>query len=270
MLAGALLVGAYAVGAIFAPWLAPYDPLSGIPGRRLLAPSAEHLFGTDEFNRDLLSRVVYGARVSLGVAVVVTVICSLLGGALGLISAYYPSVDRVAMRILDGLMAFPAILLAIAVAAVLRPSIGTVVITLALVYTPAVARVVRAPTLANKSSAYVEAARVVGASDARIIALHLLPNVLSPLLVQASFTFSFAVLAEATLSFLGVGVPPATPSWGNLLTDAKDLLQQAPWLTLAPGGALVLFTVGLNLLADGLRDLLDPRYVSLASAGRER
>ncbi len=269
VLVGLLIVSAFAVSAVLAPWLAPADPLATVAGRRLQAPSVSHVFGTDEFSRDVFSRVLHGTRVSLAVALSVVMLCTTVGGTLGLLAGFYRGVDRVLMRILDGLMAFPGILLAIAVAAVLRPSVGTVVATLVLVYTPAVARVVRAPTLANKEAAYVQAARALGASDARILLLHLLPNALAPLLVQATFTFSFGILAEATLSFLGLGVPPPTPSWGNMLTDAKDVLQQAPWLTVAPGAALVLFTVGLNLLGDGLRDLLDPRHFTLAATGSQ-
>jgi peptide/nickel transport system permease protein len=169
------------------------------------------------------------------------------------------------MRILDGLMAFPGLLLAIAISAVLKPSIGTVVAALTIVYTPYAVRVLRAPVLANRDELYVMAAQALGASDARILMIHLLPNSVAPLLVQATFTFSFGVLAEATLSFLGVGVPPPTPSWGNMLNDAKVVLQQAPWLTWAPGLALVTVTLGLNLLGDGLRDLLDPRHFTLAA-----
>jgi peptide/nickel transport system permease protein len=266
---GLAIVALYLLIALLAPLIAPYDPVQSFTGARLRPPSPGHPFGTDDFSRDVLSRTIHGTRVSVTVGLSVTLLTTLVGGVLGLLVGYYRSLDRVLMRVLDGLMAFPAILLAIAVAAALRPSLGTVIVALALVYTPYVVRVLRAPVLANRELAYVEAARNLGASDLRILLVHLLPNSVAPLVVQATFTFSFAVLAEATLSFLGVGVPPPTPSWGNMLSDAKIVLQQAPWLTWAPGLALVIVTLGLNLLGDGLRDILDPRHVTQVG-GAER
>jgi len=263
---GVAVVVLAAVAAVMAPWLAPADPSQTFDGERLRPPSLSHLIGTDEFTRDVFSRVIHGARVSIAVGVIVTLFCSVVGGALGLIAGYYRSADHLIMRVLDGLMAFPGILLAIALAAALGPSIGTVIATLVVVYTPAVARVVRGPTLVNREAAYVTAARALGASDARILLLHLLPGALTPLLVQTTFTFSFAVLAEATLSFLGVGVPPDIPTWGNMLSEAKVVISQAPWLTVGPGAALATLIVGLNLVGEGLRDVFDPHQLALDEA----
>jgi peptide/nickel transport system permease protein len=256
---GLVIVGLFILVALVAAWIAPYDPLLPLENSRLTSPSLQHLFGTDDFSRDVFTRVIYGTRTSMSVGFTVAVLSTVIGGALGLVTGYYDAVDRILMRIVDGFIAFPAILLAIAIAAALRPNVITVVAALTVVYTPYMVRVMRAPVLSNRNELYVEAARSIGASDARILLLHLLPNSAASLLVQATFTFSFGVLAEAALSFLGVGVPPTTPSWGGMLNQSKDYLLQAPWMTLAPGLALATVTLGLNLLGDGLRDLLDPR-----------
>jgi len=267
MLAGLAIVTAYLLVAAFAPWLAPASPLESFPGVRLSPPSAKHLFGTDDFGRDVFSRVIYGSRISVGVGLSVSLITTVVGGFLGLLAGYYPAFDRVVMRILDGLMAFPGILLAIAISGVLKPSIETVIIALSVVYTPYAVRVLRAPVLANRHAVYVEAARCLGSGDWRILLYHILPNSVPPLLVQSTFIFSFAILAEATLSFLGLGVPPPTPTWGGMLNDGKVVMVQAPWLIWGPGIALVLVTLALNLVGDGLRDLLDPRSFTLQAQG---
>jgi peptide/nickel transport system permease protein len=269
VLVGLLIVLVFLLVALAAPWIAPADPAQSFSGARLSPPSVTQPFGTDDFSRDVLSRVIHGTRISMAVGLSVALLTTLLGGLLGLLTGYYQTADRVLMRILDGLMAFPGILLAIAIAAVLRPSIGTVVTALTIVYTPYTVRVLRAPVLAQREAPYVVAARALGASDGRLLLRHLLPNSIAPLLVQATFTFSYGILAEATLSFLGIGVPPPTPSWGNMLADAKNVLQQAPWMTWAPGLAVLTVTLGLNLVGDGMRDLLDPRHFTTSGAGEK-
>lgn len=258
LLTGIGIVAAYLLIALLAALIAPADPYASFNGARLAAPSAAHLFGTDDYSRDVFSRVIYGTQISMAVGLSVTVLTTILGGLLGLLTGYYPWLDRSVTRVLDGLMAFPGILLAIAIAAALQPSVITVIVALTIVYTPYAARILRAPVLANRGTLYVESARALGAKDLRILLQHLLPNSVVPLLVQATFTFSFAVLAEATLSFLGVGVPPPIPSWGNMLDSAKLYLSNASWMAWAPGLALVVVTLGLNFVGDGLRDLLDP------------
>jgi peptide/nickel transport system permease protein len=208
---------------------------------------------------------VYGARLSLLVGVAVVALSFVLGLGCGLTAGYYRRLDNVVMRVMDGLMAFPAIILAIALMASLGPSVLNVIVAIGVVYAPRVARIVRGSVLVIRETAYVEAARALGASDVVVIARHVLPNCLSPVIVQASFVFAAAVLTEAALSFLGVGVPPYVPSWGNILAEGRLYLQQAPWLVLYPGAAIMLTIFGLNLLGDGLRDLLDPRLRGVAS-----
>jgi peptide/nickel transport system permease protein len=213
------------------------------------------------------SRVVYGARLSLAVGAAVVVLSLAIGLACGLVAGYYRCLDNAVMRVMDGLMAFPAIILAIALMASLGPSVLNVIVAIGIVYAPRVARIVRGSVLVIRETAYVEAARALGASDLTLLARHVLPNCLSPVIVQGSFVFAAAVLTEAALSFLGVGVPPYVPSWGNILAEGRLYLQQAPWLVLYPGAAIMLTVFGLNLLGDGLRDLLDPR---LRGAAAER
>ena len=253
----ALVTGVVIVGAL-SPVLAG-DPLRIDVARRLTAPGSAHWFGTDDVGRDVWSRVVYGARLSLIVGVAVVALALVMGLACGLTAGYYRRLDNVVMRVMDGLMAFPAIILAIALMASLGPSVLNVIVAIGVVYAPRVARIVRGSVLVIRETTYVEAARALGASDPIVIARHVLPNCLSPVIVQASFVFAAAVLTEAALSFLGVGVPPYIPSWGNILAEGRLYLQQAPWLVLYPGAAIMLTIFGLNLLGDGLRDLLDPR-----------
>ena len=226
---------------------------------RLAPPSAVHWFGTDDVGRDVFSRVIHGARLSLLVGSAVVALSLVVGVSCGLIAGYYRRLDNVVMRVMDGLMAFPAIILAIALMAALGPSVANVVLAIGVVYSPRVARIVRGSVLVIRETAYVEAARALGAADATLIGRHVLPNCLSPVIVQGSFVFVAAVLTEAALSFLGVGVPPFVPSWGNILSDGRLYLQQAPWLVLYPGAAIMMTILGLNLLGDGLRDLLDPK-----------
>jgi peptide/nickel transport system permease protein len=256
---GLALTGLMVMIAILAPVLALYDPLAINVTHRLQGPSWEHPFGTDNFGRDLFSRVLLGARLSLKVGVYVVVFTSLFGTLIGLIAGYYPRLDNVVMRVMDSLMAFPAILLAIAIMAALGPSEFNVVIALGIVYTPRTSRVVRGSVLALKERDFIEAARGAGARDGRILFLHILPNCLSPLIVQATFIFAYAILAEAGLSFVGAGPPPPTPSWGNILSEGRSYMRVAPWITLFPGLAIAITVLGLNLAGDGLRDVLDPR-----------
>lgn len=247
------------LAAIFAPRIAPFDPTYLDPAVRLQGPSAEHLLGTDDRGRDVFSRVIYGGRVSLMIGLCVTAAAALLGSLLGLLSGYFPRLDTPIMRALDGLMAFPSILLAIAIMASLGPSAVNVFIALVVVYTPTVARLVRSTTLVTRQQPFVESARSIGMTDGEILFRYVYPNGLSPLIVQCTFVVAYAIISEASLSFLGAGVDPETPTWGNMLRDGQRVLQSAWWLALFPGAALVLTVLSLNLLGDALRDALDPR-----------
>lgn len=258
MVGGAIVLAMIFV-AVFAPLLSPYDPLGIDVTRRLTGPTRAYPFGTDNLGRDILSRVIFGARISLVVGILV-VLCAVSAGIiLGLTAGYNDKVDRVLMRILDGLMAFPTILLAIALMAALGARLSNVIIALAIVFTPRVARVVRGVTLVLRELDYVQAAQALGARDARILLRHILPNCAAPVIVQGTFIFAESVLAEAALSFLGVGLPPYIPSWGTIITVGRQFMQTAPWITIFPGLAILVTVLGLNLLGDGLRDLADPR-----------
>ena len=263
-LVGAVLMAVMLGVGILAPVIGG-DPAHMDVAGRLAAPGRAHWFGTDDVGRDVWSRVVYGARLSLLVGVAVVALSFLLGVLCGVVAGHYRRLDNVVMRVMDGLMAFPAIVLAIALMAALGPSVVNVIVAIGVVYAPRVARVVRGSVLVIRETAYVEAARALGASDLTLIARHVLPNCLSPVIVQGSFVFAAAVLTEAALSFLGVGVPPYVPSWGVILAEGRLYIQQAPWLVLYPGAAIMLTIFGLNLLGDGLRDLLDPKIRGLAT-----
>jgi peptide/nickel transport system permease protein len=255
-----LILVILAVGlAIFAPWIAPADPTFANPAIRLSPPSSDHFFGTDDLGRDVFSRAVYGARISLIIGLGVTLAAGVLGSVLGLLSGYVDRLDSPIMRTLDGLMAFPSILLAIAIMASLGPSTLNVFIALSIVYTPVIARLVRSTTLVIRQQPYVESARSIGLRDSAIMARYIFPNGLSPLIVQCTFVIALAIISEASLSFLGAGVPPQQPTWGNMLRDGQSLLQQAWWMAVFPGVALFVTVLALNLLGDGLRDALDPR-----------
>jgi peptide/nickel transport system permease protein len=256
---GLVLVGVLALAAIFAPLLTSLDPSSMKVRFRFKPPSAVFPFGTDNFGRDIYTRVLYGARVSLWIGLVVAVFAGLFGAALGILAAQFRYLDSLVMRVMDALMSFPAILLALGVTAALGPRMESVIIALTVAYVPAGVRVVRASALVVRELDYVEAARIAGASNARIMLRHILPNSVSPLLVHVTFVFAYAILAEAALSFLGVGVPPPTPSWGNIIAEGRDYATQAWWVMLFPGLGITLAALGLNLLGDGLRDVLDPR-----------
>jgi peptide/nickel transport system permease protein len=258
-LVGGVIVLAVVLIALLAPLLSPYDPLEINVSERLMGPVPIHLFGTDNLGRDILSRVIFGARVSLIVGSLVVLCAASAGIALGLLAGYSARLDRILMRIMDGLMAFPTTLLAIALMAALGARLSNVIIALAIVFTPRVARVVRSVTLVLRELDYVQAAQALGAHDARILVRHVLPNCLAPVIVQSTFNFAESVLAEAALSFLGVGLPPYVPSWGTIITTGRMFMQTAPWITIFPGLAILISVLGLNLLGDGLRDLADPR-----------
>ncbi len=258
VLVGAGLVLVTATVGLLAPVIAT-DPMRMDVAGRLKAPGSAKWFGTDDLGRDVFARVTYGARLSFLVGVAVVVFAFAVGMPAGLAAGYFPRLDNPIMRVMDGLMAFPAIILAIALMASLGPSVTNVIVAIGVVYSPRVARVVRGSVLVIRETAYVEAARALGLTNVWIILRHVVPNCLSPVIVQGSFVFAAAVLTEAALSFLGVGVPPYVPSWGNILSDGRLYLQQAPWLVLYPGAAIMLTILGLNLLGDGVRDLLDPR-----------
>ena len=245
--------------AVLAGVLAPYNPTRLYPGQRLRPPGATNLLGTDEFGRDILSLVLHGSRVSLLVGGVTMVLTSLGGVVVGLIAGYYRRLDIVIMRVMDGLMAFPAILLAIALMAARGPGVWNVIVSLSVVYLPRTAMLIRSTALSVRELDYVLAAQALGRGGLAIAFRHILPNCIGPLLVQGTFIFAYAVLAEAILGFLGVGVPPYVPSWGNVIASGKNVIREAFWVSLFPGLALTLSGLALNLLGDGLRDVLDPR-----------
>jgi peptide/nickel transport system permease protein len=263
-LVGAILMTVMLAIGVLAPLIAG-DPAHMDVSGRLTAPGRAHWFGTDDVGRDVWSRVVYGARLSLLVGGAVVVVSFMVGIVCGVVAGYYRRLDNVVMRVMDGLMAFPAIVLAIALMAALGPSVVNVIVAIAVVYSPRVARVVRGSVLVIRETTYVEAARALGVSDLVLLTRHVLPNCMSPVIVQGSFVFAAAVLTEAALSFLGVGVPPYVPSWGVILAEGRLYIQQAPWLVLYPGVAIMLTIFGLNLFGDGLRDLLDPKIRGLAT-----
>jgi peptide/nickel transport system permease protein len=243
-----------------APWLATHDPLLMNPMFRLRPPSTEHLLGTDAIGRDLWSRTIHGGRVSLVIGLVVAVMATSIGLVIGLISGYNRIADAILMRFMDGLMSIPAILLAIALMAVARASITTVVVAITIVELPRVVRLVRSVVLSIREQPYVEAAVVVGSRFPRILFRHILPNTLAPLTVQATYICAAAILIESLLSFLGAGTPPEIPSWGNIMAEGRIFFQLAPWIILIPGLFLATTVLAINLLGDGLRDMLDPRF----------
>jgi len=265
MVGGTIIIVMVLIAAL-APMLTSHDPFAMTVSDRLLAPSGEHLFGTDEYGRDLFTRVVYGARVSISVGLAVALFSSFLGMIIGIYASYYKILDHIFMRICDGLIAIPGILLAIALMSALGASVWNVIIALTIVYTPSIARIVRSSALVVKEQAYVEAVYVQGAKHFRILWLNIVPNVLSPLLVQATFVFASAILSEAALSFLGAGIPAPQPSWGNILQASKVVINKAWWMAVFPGAFLVLSVLSLNLAGDGLRDYFDPR----TTAGKKK
>jgi peptide/nickel transport system permease protein len=256
--AGLVVLVALCGAAVLAPLLAPYAPNDLNPFIRLQGPSTRHWFGTDSIGQDVLSRVLYGSRVSLAVGFSVSAISALCGTSIGLCAGYFRRLDLPLMRVMDGFMAFPGLLLAIALVAIEGPRLWAVILVLATVQTPAVARLIRSSVLTLRENLYVEAARSLGSGSTRVLWCHVLPNALGPLLVQATFSFAGAVLAEAALSFLGTGIPPTTPTWGNIIGQGRAVVQRAPWLSVFPGLAITLTVLAVSVLGDGLRDALDP------------
>ena len=259
--AGVVLVTIFVVCAIFAPWIAPQDPAHIDLPARLMGPSSAHWFGTDELGRDILSRIIYGARISMLVGGCVVAAALTLGVIFGSIAGYYGGVtDRVLnVVVMNAFMSFPGILLAIAFVAFLGPGVFNLIFALSIGGWVGYARLVRAQVLAVREREFVEAARALGASDLRIIARHILPNIIQPVIVQAAIGMAGAILAEATMSFLGLGVPPPTASWGTMLNDARSHLFDSPHLVLFPAAAVMLAVLSFNFIGDGLRDYLDPR-----------
>jgi peptide/nickel transport system permease protein len=257
--AGMLVLAVMVALALLAPYISPYDPGKLAVRARLTAPGAEHFFGTDDLGRDVLTRVLYSGRTSLLVGFAVVVFSSVIGVVLGLMAGFSRKLDAPVSRLIDAMMAFPDILLAIALVAVLGPSAINVVIALGIVYAPRLARVVRASTLVIRELPYVEAARALAVPTPVILVRHVLRNITSPLLVQATFIFANAILAEAGLSFLGVGISPDIPTWGTMIAVGRQYLEQAPWIMWFPGGAIIITVLSLQLVGDGLRDFLDPR-----------
>jgi peptide/nickel transport system permease protein len=257
--AGAVLVLFVVLVSALAPVLAPYDPMRSNFRARMLPPAAAHWFGTDHFGRDLLSRVIYGGRASLEIGFFVVVVTGIAGTTIGALAGYFRRLDNPLMRLMDALMAFPAILLAIVISAVLGASIINVVIALSIATGPHTARIVRGSVLVVREMEYVEAGRALGASDLRLLFGHVLINAMAPLIVRLTYVFAIAILAEAVLSYIGVGPPPPTPTFGNIIAGERDFMETAPWAMIFPGLAIVVSVLGLNLLGDGLRDVLDPR-----------
>lgn len=257
---GALILLTFAALALLAPVLSPYDPAQASFTNLRSAPSAEHLFGTDELGRDNLTRVLYGARVSLSAGLVSVTLALLVGTLFGLIAGYVRGwLDELIMRVVDAMLALPFLVLAITLAAILGPSLQNTMLAIAIVTAPAFARVARGEVLAQREREYVQAAQALGASGSRTVWRHLLPNISGPLIVQTSLAIANAVLAESSLSFLGLGVQPPTPSWGSMLNTARGYLADAPWLAIFPGLAIFLTVLAFNLVGDGLREALDPR-----------
>jgi peptide/nickel transport system permease protein len=259
VLAAAITLVVVVLVSLFAGPLIGLDPNETAVSQRLSKPSTAHLLGTDELGRDLFVRIAFGGRYSLTIALLTAVGSIVAGTLIGLIAGFFRRLDAPVSRVVDAMMSFPDILLAIALVGILGPSMLNVVFALVLVYTPRVARVVRASTLVVRELLFVEAARAVGVSTIRILWRHILPNLMSPILVQASFIFAYAILAEAALSFLGVGVPPEIPTWGTMVAGSQQYAHQALWIVLFPGLAIILTALSLQLLGDGIRDLLDPR-----------
>ncbi len=259
MLFGAIILLIVIVAAILAPWIAPYAPNKLSIINKLKAPSAAHIFGTDEFGRDIFSRAIFAGRISLLVSLGVVCISTLLGVFLGVIAGYFRRLDAPISRLLDAMMSFPDILLAIALVAALGPSLVTVILALGITYAPRLARIVRGSTLVLRELPYIEAAISMGLPTWQILGRHVLLNLASPILVQATFVFASAMLAEASLSFLGVGVSSDMPTWGTMLASGREFMNNAPWLMVFPGLAIVFSVLSLQLLGDGLRDLVDPR-----------
>jgi peptide/nickel transport system permease protein len=263
--AGLVVILLFFAAALLAPALSPYDPLAQDLERRLQGPSHAHLLGTDDFGRDILSRVIYGARISLTIGFLSIGIAVAGGLVLGLVAGFYTAgrwgqlIDIAIMRTGDILLAFPAVLLAIAIVTAFGPGLRNAMLAIAIIYLPRFIRLVRASILVEKEQTYVEAAQALGMSHRRLLFRHLLPNVIPPVIVQATLALAEAIIEAAALSFLGLGATPPTPEWGAMLSEGRSYLRLAPWVTFFPGMAIFLIVVSFNLLGDGLRDALDPR-----------
>lgn len=259
-LGGFIIILAIMVMAILSKWVTPYDPYSMNPVHRLAPPNGDHWFGTDQFGRDIFSRILYGARISLQVGLIAVGFSFVAGTIIGMIAGYVGGwVDNVLSRITDVLFSFPDILLALVIMAILGPSLNNLMLAIGIVYTPIFARIARGTVLNIRDSLYIEAARSMGVKSTTILRRHILPNAMAPLIVQITLSFAFAILAEAALSFLGLGVSPDTPSWGVMLSEAKDWMELSWWTAVFPGVAITLAVFSFNVMGDGLRDALDPR-----------
>lgn len=257
---GILLIGLLIFVALFAPWLAPYDPYSLASGSRLAPPSKEFLFGTDELGRDIYSRILYGSRISLRVGLISVIIAVVIGAPIGLMTGYLGGwFDESMMRLMDIVYSFPAIILAMLITAMLGPSLTNTMLAIGIVFAPGFSRIMRGPVLSEKGREYIEASRALGADHSRIIIRHILPNVRAPLIVAITVSFALALLTEAALSYLGLGAQPPEPSWGTMMLTGKRFLEVAPWTAIYPGIAIMIAVLGSNLLGDALRDVLDPR-----------
>ncbi len=256
---GATLMTILVLLSIGAPLVTPYDPIALDVAHRLRPPGAAHWFGTDNVGRDVFSRTLYGGRISLLVGVCVTILSSVVGTAIGVAAGMFRWADAVCMRVMDGLMAIPAILLAVSMMTLVRPGVLIVVIAISVPEVPRVARLVRSVTLVIREQTYVLAARAIGTRLPALLLRHILPNALTPIIVQATYVCASAVLIESYLGFLGVGIPPEIPSWGNIISDGRTYIQLAIWIVLFPGAFLGLMVMAINMLGDGVRDLLDPR-----------
>ncbi|MEJ5022471.1 ABC transporter permease [Ochrobactrum vermis] len=257
--AGIIVLTVFVILALLAPWIAPYSPSKLSIVNRLKPPSEMFWFGTDEFGRDVFSRTIYAGRLSLMVGAAVVVLSTIIGVTLGLLAGFFQRLDTPIARLIDAMMAFPDILLAIALVAALGPSLATVIVALSVVYSPRLARIVRASTLVIRELPYVEAAQSLGISTFHIMTRHVLRNLISPIIVQCTFLFASAMLAEAGLSFLGLGVSPEIPTWGTMIAAGRQYIGQADWMTYFPGFAIILSVLSLQMVGDGLRDMLDPR-----------
>jgi len=260
---GVAIICVFLLVAILAPTLAPYDPYQIVPEARLSAPSSDHLFGTDHFGRDILSRLMYGSRISFKVSLVSVSLALFSGLILGITAGYFGGIlDLIISRIIEVLFSFPDIVLALIVMAILGASMTNLMIAIGVVYTPIFARITRGAVLEVKNALYIEASRNLGAGTWRIIIMHVLPNIMAPIIIQTTLSLAFAMLSEAALSFLGFGVEPDMPSWGIMLKDGKDWIQNGWWLTIFPGITITLGVLSFNLMGDGLRDAFDPNASS--------
>lgn len=260
---GAVIVLFFIILALFAPWIAPLSYEEQVLSKRLQAPSSEHWLGTDDFGRDILSRIIYGARISLSVGFFAVLGSAVAGCFLGILAGYYGRwVDTIISRIFDIMLAFPSILLAIGVVAVLGPSLRNALIAIAIINIPSFGRLIRSKVLSVRQEEYIVAAKAIGMKDKRILFQHILPNSMAPIIVQGTLAIATAIIEAAALGFLGLGAQPPNPEWGKMLADSKSYLIQAPWTMIFPGLAIMLTVLGFNLMGDGLRDALDPRMKS--------